>query len=136
MDKIYVARVFAYETPSESAKGKASVGMSVASRLNGNSDWVGTYNADRGYDGRKIGFITSPNKFDSVDDAKVAAEKLAKKYPRGKALDSKEWVWGEEITSPVEGTHEVLFMQEGVAYSQDADAVRQAAGATVASPAQ
>ncbi len=94
MEKIYVARVFAYNTPGEKAKGKASVGMSLASKLNGNAHWVGTFveNAD---DDRKTGFITSPQKFPSLEAAHEHVAKMEKLYPRGAVLNSKEWEWGE-----------------------------------------
>lgn len=94
MEKIFIARVFAYETPGENAKGKASVGVSVASRLNGNALLVGSY-CPRENDTRKVGFLTSPQKFESMDEAKAHAQKLEKVFLRGAQLNPREWEWGE-----------------------------------------
>ena len=129
MSKIYVARVFAYETPSESAKGAASVGMSVASKLNGDADWVGTFNPERAFDGRKVGFITNPNKFTSLQAAEEAAKKLANKFPRGYVMPSDKWAWGETMYGDgvPEGTHEIIYVKDDERIPQPADMVREAA---------
>lgn len=120
MSKLFVARVFAYETPSAEARGKASVGMSVASKLNGNAHWVGTYVEGR-EDDRKIGFVTAPTKFSSLEKAEEYADKMAKMYKRGDALNPREWGWGE----PIEGMiHEVLYKGTDVSSNEAATADR------------
>ena len=127
MSKIYVARVFAYETPGENAKGKASVGMSVSSKLNGNAHWVGTYVEGRANPDLKVGFITAPQKFSSLEAAEAHAEKMSRLYPRGTVLNSKEWGWGEELDGNI---HEVLYKDQDVSSQEAAAADRVASGLT------
>ena len=107
--KLFIAKVFAYATDSAEAKGAASIGMSVASKLNGTSDWVGTYDPTAELD-RRIGFITNPNKFRSIEAAEEAAAELSRKYPRGAELPSSTWSWGREmVESGVPGVWTVRY---------------------------
>lgn len=123
MEKLFVARVFAYETPSAEAKGKASVGMSLASKLNGNAHWVGTFIEGRS-DDRKIGFITAPDKFSSLEAAEAHAAKMARIYTRGSELSSKDWSWGEEIDGNI---HAVVYRGTDVSSQEAAAADAQTA---------
>lgn len=132
--KIYIARVFAYATASENAKGAASIGMSVSSKLNGTQDWVGTYDPTAELGDRRVGFITNPNKFSSLETAEKAAELLAKKYPRGAELDPTKWGWGREmLESGVDGVWSVTYKGHDVA--PDPEAVT-ASRVAAAAPAQ
>lgn len=131
MDKIYVARVFAYETPGENAKGNASVGMSVASKLNGNAFWVGTY-VDGARDDRKVGFMTAPQKFSSLEKAEAHAAAMEKTFKRGSELDPKEWEWGSEMVESSIATGANVY---AVRYKGHDVSSPQAAAASVATPA-
>lgn len=125
-EKIYVARVFAYETPSTLAKSKASVGMSVASKLNGNAHWVGTYVEGRQQPDLKIGFITAPQKFSSLEAAEAHAAKMEKLYPRGAILNATDWSWGEVKDDSDDNIHIVNYKATDVSSTEAAAADRGA----------
>lgn len=95
MEPIYISKLQEYATPGENAQGAFSVGLAVASRLNGNSELVGTYNPNRVEENpRKIGFITFRDKFASEEEAKAFVEKVKPRYRVATALNE-DWAWGE-----------------------------------------
>lgn len=107
MSKIYVSNVVAYETPGDDATAGASVGLAVASRLNGNNVLVGSFNPNANTE-RKIGFVTFREKFnDQLNESRevvktalevaqeYAAKQRANGYKIGSTLDAKQWAWGE-----------------------------------------
>lgn len=155
MKQMKVVGAKVYRTPN-SPQGMYSVGLSVASKLNGNNDGlVATYKGGN-TDGRYLGFIANSNKFgvlspsDIVEgkqviseerlalaeaEAKAFATKLEKKYPRGFVMPAKDWGWGEELDDAPEGSREVLFFDgEGVPQKQDDESVRE--GLKSGAPAQ
>ena len=95
-EKLFIANFLVYKTPGEEAKGEFSVGLSIASRLNGNGLLVGTYNPGANEENsRKVGFITFREKFTSKEEANAFKAKYINSYRLGSALNIKEWAWGE-----------------------------------------
>ena len=130
-DKIYIARIFAYPTPGENAKGNFSVGMSVASKLNGNQFWVGTYVAGA-KDDRKVGFITNPDKFPTQEAADLKVAELSRVFKRGAEMSAKDWEWGDEMVESSIATGANVY---AVRYKGHDVSSPQAAAASVATPA-
>lgn len=141
-ERMYVANVLAYETPSTDeesgkrlGKGMWSVGISVANKLNGNNLLVGSFNPGGSGEDRKVGFITFRKKFNAYkkdengkatteEDPAAAREEAIKfataqsaKFPIGSEMDD-HWVWGdvdtEGSTSVGEGAtvHFVEYLDE------------------------
>ena len=95
--KLFISNFLVYKTPGEDAKGNYSAGLAVASRLNGNNELVGSYNANRDDEEnrRMVGFITFREKFETEEEANAFKAAHKSKYPVGSALNPREWAWGE-----------------------------------------
>ena len=92
---MFIAEVKGYRTKSELAKGKYSIGMTVATSLNGDSDWVGSFNPNANSKARWTGFLTNRRKFDSKKEMKASLKELRKRFPVGSTMPSTSFAWGE-----------------------------------------
>ena len=126
-DSIFISRIFSYATPSEEAKGKFSVGMAVASRLNGDEDLVATFDEEQQADGDlKVGFLTFREKFMTQEDAEEYRKRMSKKYPVASVLDPRKWSWGrvdEETTQELNSgavVHMVRYKNRDVEVPKEA----------------
>ena len=91
---MYVSKVASYATESDEARGNFSVGIAVASRLNGNGLLTGSFN-ESGGKARRIGHITALEKFETREEANAYIKDELKGLKRGMKLSPTEWAWGD-----------------------------------------